>query len=229
MTVCGSGIHHLAIATRDIKTQIEFFTDVLGAELKALYWMHGVKDTIHAFVALGPTCHLAFQQHPANPTQQQLGVTHAGNAGGQTTAGTMQHLALRIDTLDDLYALRDRIRSRGVICFGPINHGLCQSIYFAGPEGLILEVACGDAIDPGLWIDPKVQQLVEISDEELAAYMSPAAFSRPAAAVPQPPPSPTRPQLKYSEARFRSMLDTPDEGFWGAVSSDPPVKRDATS
>ena len=36
-----NGIHHLAIATRDIKAQIEFFSDVLGAELVALYWMHG--------------------------------------------------------------------------------------------------------------------------------------------------------------------------------------------
>ena len=38
----GNGVHHLAVCTGDIKAQIEFFTDVLGAELKALYWMHGV-------------------------------------------------------------------------------------------------------------------------------------------------------------------------------------------
>ena len=41
-----SGLHHLAIATGDIKTQIAFFTDKLGMELVALYWMHGVPKTL---------------------------------------------------------------------------------------------------------------------------------------------------------------------------------------
>ena len=32
-----NGLHHLAIATADIKAQIEFFSDVLGMELVALW------------------------------------------------------------------------------------------------------------------------------------------------------------------------------------------------
>ena len=32
-----NGVHHLAICTRDMKSQIEFFTQVLGMELVALY------------------------------------------------------------------------------------------------------------------------------------------------------------------------------------------------
>ena len=47
-----NGVHHLAICTADIKRQIEFFTDVLGAELKALYWMHGVEGAWHGFLRL---------------------------------------------------------------------------------------------------------------------------------------------------------------------------------
>ena len=46
-----NGIHHLAICTKNIKAQIGFFTDVLGCELKALYWMHGVKGAWHGFIA----------------------------------------------------------------------------------------------------------------------------------------------------------------------------------
>ncbi|MGH0033854.1 MAG: VOC family protein [Myxococcota bacterium] len=38
-----NGAHHIAPRTRDIKVQIEFFSDVLGLELVALYWMHGVE------------------------------------------------------------------------------------------------------------------------------------------------------------------------------------------
>ena len=37
------GLHHLAICTADMKAQIAFFTDKLGMELVALYWMHGAR------------------------------------------------------------------------------------------------------------------------------------------------------------------------------------------
>ena len=43
-----NGVHHLAIATKDIKSQIKFFNDVLGCELVALYWMHGVEGACTA-------------------------------------------------------------------------------------------------------------------------------------------------------------------------------------
>ena len=59
------GVHHLAISTANMKGQLEFFTDVLGAELKALYWMHGVPDTFHGFVRLNDSCYIAFVQGPA--------------------------------------------------------------------------------------------------------------------------------------------------------------------
>ncbi len=224
MALHPNGINHLAIATRDIKGQIEFFTDVLGGELKALYWMHGVANTFHAFVELSPECYIAFQQHPDNPAEGTVGVTHAGNAGGQVTAGTMQHLALNVDTLDELYAMRDRIRSRGVPVIGPMNHGMCQSMYFAGPEGLALEIATGGAIDERAWIDPEVQALAGISDDDLARYVRPAVYERPAEPVGQPAFDPAKPHLVYPEPVYRAMLATPDEKMWSAVTSEPPVR-----
>src|SRR5205814_615280 len=47
-----NGIHHFAICTADIKAQIAYFTDVLGMELVALYWMHGVEGAWHGFLRL---------------------------------------------------------------------------------------------------------------------------------------------------------------------------------
>ena len=44
------GVNHLALSTTDMKHQLEFWCDVLGLPLKALYWMHGVKGAYHGFV-----------------------------------------------------------------------------------------------------------------------------------------------------------------------------------
>jgi catechol 2,3-dioxygenase-like lactoylglutathione lyase family enzyme len=225
MALHPNGVNHLAISTCDIKGQIEFFTDVLGAELKALYWMHGVENTIHGFVELSPECYVAFVQHPENTPTLQLGTTHAGNAGGPVAAGTMQHVAFNVDTLDDLLALRDRIRDRGVPVLGPIDHGLCQSMYFAGPEGLSLEVACGGGIDGRAWIDPEVVAIAGIDDDELERFRRPAEYARPASPVPQPTdPAPDVPQLVYPPAVWKRLLALPDEALLHSVTNEPPVK-----
>lgn len=224
MALHPNGINHLAIATTDIKKQIEFFTDVLGGELKALYWMHGVENTFHGFVELSGSCYIAFVQHPDNTDTRTYGVTHAVNAGGAMPAGTMQHIAFNVDSLDDLYAMRDRIRSRGVPVIGPMDHGMCQSMYFAGPEGLCLEVATGGSIDQRAWIDPEVQELAGISAEEVARFIKPAEYERPPEPVRQPAYDPTKPNLVYPEPVYAAMLKAPDEAFWNAVTNQPPVK-----
>src|SRR5207245_2642172 len=74
-----NGVHHLAIATRDIKAQIEFFTQVVGMELVALYWMHGVPNTVHAFLRMGDSSSIAFVQGPAMAAIRTVG---GGSAAG---------------------------------------------------------------------------------------------------------------------------------------------------
>ena len=224
MALHPNGVHHLAISTTDIKRQIEFFADVLGGSLKALYWMHGVDNTFHGFIELSPECYIAFVQHPDNTDRNELGVTHAGNAGGPMPGGTMQHVALNVDSLDELLALRDRIRDRGVVALGPIDHGMCQSLYFAGPEGLCLEIATGGNIDSRAWVDPEVVALAGIDEEELARYRSPAGYERPAAPVPQPTPDPAKPNLVYPPDRYAIVTSLPDEAFWHSVEHRPPVQ-----
>ena len=59
-----SGVHHLAMSTADMKGHWTFFTDVLGAELKALYWMHGVPNARHGFVKLNDSSYVEFVEMP---------------------------------------------------------------------------------------------------------------------------------------------------------------------
>jgi catechol 2,3-dioxygenase-like lactoylglutathione lyase family enzyme len=211
-----NGIHHLAIATRDIKAQIEFFTQVVGMELVALYWMHGVPDTVHGFLRLGDVCSLAFVQMPAmRDIEPQVGTTHASSAAGAVVPGAMQHVALGVDSEAALLALRDRLRTHGCWVMGPIDHGMCKSMYLAAPEGIVLEFATSSAaIDPDQWLDPEVVALCGIDDGELARYRRPPAFADRGGQVAQPPPAgPLAPEAapfaSLSDTEVASLLDFP--------------------
>ena len=222
-----NGVNHLAISTADMKAQLTFFAEVLGCPTRALYWMHGVANTYHGFVELSGDSYVAFVQSPGNPTEPQWGVTHSGNAGDPVTAGAMQHVAFNVDTIDDLLTMRDRIRSHGIQVLGPLDHGMIRSIYFAGPEGLSLEVCVGSDIDERQWVDPEVQGLCGISEDELARLVDPPDFTRPAEPVAQPPYDETKPNQHYP-ARVRDMImGMPDADVWNNLSeSTPPVSLD---
>lgn len=223
-----NGIHHFAICTADMKAQIEFFSDVLGLELVALYWMHGVPNTWHGFLKLNDQCSIALVQGPQIAgIAAEIGKTHSGNAGAPSAPGTLQHIAFNVDSLDDLLAMRDRIRSRGIHVFGHIDHGFCKSIYFAGPENLSLEVSTseGQAIDPRAWIDPEVVALAGISPEELSRYKAPRRYARPAQPVPQPSADLPGPKLVYPDRVYAKMLATSDaQRLANASETEPPVK-----
>ena len=222
------GVNHLALSTTDMKRQLSFWCDALGLPLKALYWMHGVEGAYHGFVELSPECYIAFVQHPDNAKEIEFGVSHANGPGGDVRGGTMQHLAMHVDTFDEVLAMRDRLRSRGLQVLGPIDHGFVQSIYFEGPEGLNLEISCGADIDERAWIDPEVTGLCGITDDELEAMKRPAAFERPSEPVAQPTePHPENQRARHDPARY-AMLAGLDAAFvWDRFSeTEPPVDVD---
>ena len=222
-TLKPNGIDHLALSTTNMKEQLQFFNDVLGLPLKALYWMHGVEDTYHGFLELSPDSMLAFVCCPKNSSDIQYGVTHSGWAGNPVTGGAMQHLAFHVDTLDDLLAMRDRIRSHDIHVLGPADHGFCHSIYFAGPEGLALEITSDTSVDPDAWIDPEVVGLCGISDEELEVLKSPRPFVRPDKAVPQPPLDSSGPRLHLPPEEYETLMALPDEAIYNMFDNVPPV------
>lgn len=229
MTLRPNGMHHIAICTADIKAQIEYFSDVLGARLVGFYWMHGTEGAWHAFLELSASSTVAFVFSPqVKDIPATLGVTHAQNPGFPTAAGTMQHLALNVDNDEDLLAMRDRIRSRGIPTFGPVDHGMCKSIYFAGLEGLCLEVSTSKvAIDQEIWIDPEVVQLAGISAEELARYKNPAPYNGPSP-VAQPKHDPTKPHMIYPKEVYDMMLGMSDAEFSAMNDyAEPPVSQAA--
>lgn len=222
------GLHHLALCTADMKSQIEFFTDKLGMELQALYWMHGVENTWHGFLRLNDESSIAFVCNPEiEGIEVQMGVTHAGNPGANSAAGTMQHLALKVKDHDEMMAMRDRLRAKGVPVLGPMDHGMCVSMYFAGPENLSLELSySSQPINNAQWIDPEVVALAGISKEELERYKNPAAFPGSGGNVAQPAigETSTGPHMtNYPPGHYEASMSIPDEVVLTMVESEPPV------
>lgn len=222
------GLHHLALCTADMKSQIEFFTDKLGMELQALYWMHGVENTWHGFLRLNDESSIAFVCNPEiEGIEVQMGVTHAGNPGANSAAGTMQHLALKVKDHDEMMAMRDRLRAKGVPVLGPMDHGMCVSMYFAGPENLSLELSySSEPINNTQWIDPEVVALAGISEEELERYKNPAAFPGSGGSVAQPAigETSTGPHMtNYPPGHYEASMSIPDEVVLTMVESQPPV------
>ncbi|MGH8597633.1 MAG: VOC family protein [Gammaproteobacteria bacterium] len=222
-----NGVHHVAFMTADVKSQIEFFSDVLGMKLTALYWMHNVDGYFHAFMELNPSCSVAFVFAPTvKDIPTQFGISHAGNPVKPCAPGAMQHIAFNVNTDEELYAMRDRIRAKGVRVLGPLDHGFCKSIYFGGPENLVLEVSTSrTAIDGEAWIDPEVVKLNGIGPEELARYKNPPPFRHSGGAVPQPPAGIGRPEYTQMDPAFAGAFGLPDDVVTRELSeSTPPVR-----
>jgi catechol 2,3-dioxygenase-like lactoylglutathione lyase family enzyme len=222
-----NGIHHLAICTKDIKKQIEFFTQHVGMELVALYWMHGVDNTFHGFLKLGNSSSIAFVQSPEiGEIQPQKGVSHASWTAAPVAAGVMQHLALNVDSEADLMAIRDRVRTHGNWVMGPIDHGFCKSIYLAAPEGIMLEFSTseGNSIDAEAWIDPEVVRLSGIGLADLERYKHPPAFASRGGAVPNPQVDLAHPPMEFPPGREKIFKMSDAEIFERMSETTPPVQ-----
>jgi catechol 2,3-dioxygenase-like lactoylglutathione lyase family enzyme len=221
------GLHHIAICTANMKEQIEFFTDKLGMELQALYWMHGVENTWHGFLRLNDESSIAFV---CNPDIEKIpvvfGETHAGNPGANCAKGSMQHLALKVHGHEELLAMRDRLRGKGVPVMGPMDHGMCQSIYFAGPENLCLELSYSlEPINADAWCDPEVVEMAGISAEELARYKNPAAYEDKKGDITQPELAAGGPHMtNYPEGAYEAIMGIPDDAIRNLVDNKPPVE-----
>jgi catechol-2,3-dioxygenase len=58
------------------------------------------------------------------------------------TPAWVQHIALKVGSMDELLAAKARLQEAGIDVLGPTNHTLFQSIYFFDPNGHRLELAC---------------------------------------------------------------------------------------
>jgi catechol-2,3-dioxygenase len=92
---------------------------------------------MHVFFRMDDGSYVAFFELPDSPEMGR----------DANTPAWVQHLALRVADEDALMRARQRIESHGVEVLGPVDHGICKSIYFFDPSGHRLELTV-DCLTP---------------------------------------------------------------------------------
>ncbi len=133
-----NGVHHVAYRCKDAKETVEFYQRVLNMDFQLAIAEDKVPSTgapdpyMHVFLDAGNDNVLAFFELPNSPDMGRDG----------NTPEWVQHIAFKVDTMDQLEAAKAAAEKEGLDVIGPVNHGVFKSIYFFDPNGHRLEVAC---------------------------------------------------------------------------------------
>jgi catechol 2,3-dioxygenase-like lactoylglutathione lyase family enzyme len=134
-------IHHVAYRCKDAKKTVEWYVNYLNMDFVLAIAEDNVPSTgapdpyMHVFLDAGQGNVLAFFELP---TQPEMG-------RDENTPAWVQHLALEIDSMDELLAAKARLQADGIDVIGPTNHTIFQSIYFFDPNGHRLELSVNTA------------------------------------------------------------------------------------
>src|SRR5262245_38849608 len=137
------GFHHITMVSADARRTLGFYRDLLGIGL--------VKRTVN-FDDPG-SYHLYFGDETGQPGTLLTFFEWPGARRGKWGVGGIHHLALGVSTKEAQLKWKRRLMDAGVAVTGPFNRGYFHSIYFADPDGQILEIATKG---PGYDIDEPI-------------------------------------------------------------------------
>lgn len=129
-------LHHFAWRCRDAGETRAFYEDLLGLPLT-----HVIRaDTVPSTGENCPYVHLFFQLRDGSSIAFfDLGDNVAAEPSPNTPSW-VNHLALKVGSLDSLAAAKSRLEEAGVDVLGVTDHGFVRSIYFKDPNGIRLEL-----------------------------------------------------------------------------------------
>ena len=136
-----NGVHHVAYRCRDAKETVEWYTKNLDMDFVLAIAEDQVPSThdpdpyMHLFLDAGGGNILAFFEIPNSPEMGR----------DPNTPTWVQHLALKVDSVDALLEAKARLEANGVEVLGPTEHTIFKSIYFRDPNGHRLELAANTA------------------------------------------------------------------------------------
>ena len=130
-------IHHVAYRCKDAKETVEWYGKHLDMKFVLAIAENEVPSTkasdpyMHVFLDAGNGNILAFFELPTRPDMGR----------DENTPAWVQHLALKVDSLDTLVKTKERLEAAGIDVLVPTEHTIFKSIYFFDPNGHRIELA----------------------------------------------------------------------------------------
>jgi catechol 2,3-dioxygenase-like lactoylglutathione lyase family enzyme len=155
-------LYHFAFPCRDAEQTRTFYEDILGLPLVHCMLVDSVPSTGEA----GPYAHIFFEMADGSYIAFfDLGKNEAPQRS-PNTPDWVQHLALEVDSYDDVEAMRLKLEAAGVDVRGTVDHHFIKSIYFFDPNGLRLEITTRTE-EPGF-----LEKAASEAHEELKGWMN---------------------------------------------------------
>jgi glyoxylase I family protein len=132
-----SMLSHVAYITRDTAATADFYTRLLGMELVNAVLDDAIPSTgepipyFHSFFRMADGSTVAFFEAPELPPLAPP---------PHSAYDTFQHIALQVDTTEDVDGWHAWLQSNGIEVLGPVDHKIIYSIYFHDPNGVRLEI-----------------------------------------------------------------------------------------
>ena len=132
-----SRLSHVAYITRDTAATADFFTRLLGMELVNAVLDDAIPSTgepipyFHSFFRMADGSTVAFFEAPELPPLE---------APPHPAYNTFQHIALQVDSTEEVDRWHAWLQANGVEVLGPVDHKIIYSVYFHDPNGVRLEI-----------------------------------------------------------------------------------------
>jgi len=117
-------VSHFEIRARDTAVLEKFYTEVLGFQVTDRGQLPGRGE-------------LVFMSH--SPEEHHQIVLIPSDAAAKSGSG-IGHVAFRVDTLDEVRSVYQRVRQLAYAKPEPVSHGNTWSCYFRDPEGNRIEI-----------------------------------------------------------------------------------------
>ncbi len=130
-------LHHFAYRARDAEETRHFYEDILGLPMYHIIQSDHVPSTgeycpyTHFFFRLQDGSFIAFFD---------LGDDEVA-LPSPNTPSWVNHVAFRVNSIDDLEAMKVRLVAHGIEVIGVVDHHIFKSIYFFDPNGVRLELS----------------------------------------------------------------------------------------
>ncbi len=141
-----TGLHHVTLICSSVDRAVDFYRGVLGLRLVKQTRNHDDPGARHFYFgdeAGSPGTVVSLFEYPQ---------MDAGTPG----RGSTHHIALCVESEDELHGWREYLESRGVGCTEVLDRTYFKSIYLRDPDGHILEIATRD---PGFAVDEPAGEL----------------------------------------------------------------------